>query len=87
MIEGPANQPELEEFFETKQKLSAQHLATEFGFFYVKVINQNELELALEDFYSPSIHPKILEIETESKSNADLLKLIKVRVTETLSVK
>ncbi|MEB2785464.1 2-succinyl-5-enolpyruvyl-6-hydroxy-3-cyclohexene-1-carboxylic-acid synthase [Algoriphagus persicinus] len=87
MIEGPANQPELEEFFETKQNLSAQHLATEFAFFYAKVINNEELKLALEDFYSPSIHPKILEIETESKSNADLLKLIKVRVTETLSVK
>ncbi len=33
LIDGPAKQPELEEFFETKQKLSANHLAEEFGFF------------------------------------------------------
>tara|TARA_R110000850_G_scaffold3928_1_gene18708 strand:+ start:15594 stop:17279 length:1686 start_codon:yes stop_codon:yes gene_type:complete len=80
LIEGPANQPELEEFFETKQSLSAQHLATEFGFFYAKVINQNELELALDDFYSPSIHPKILEIETSSPKNAEILKLVKEKI-------
>ena len=80
LIDGPANQPELEEFFETKQKLSAQHLATEFGFFYSKVVNHEELEASLEDFYEDSLHPKILEIETDSPKNAEILKSVKEKI-------
>ena len=77
LIDGPAKQPELEEFFETKQQLTAQHLATEFGFFYSKVVNQEELESALIDFYEPSLLPKILEIETSSPRNAEILMQVK----------
>ncbi|SEG03433.1 2-succinyl-5-enolpyruvyl-6-hydroxy-3-cyclohexene-1-carboxylic-acid synthase [Algoriphagus boritolerans] len=80
LIDGPAKQPELEEFFETKQKLSANHLAEEFGFFYIKVKNHQELESALIDFYEPSIHPKILEIETSSPKNAEILKQVKEKI-------
>lgn len=85
LIDGPKNQPELEEYFETKQKLNAQHLATEFGFFYSKVVNQEELEASLTDFYSDSIHPKILEIETSSPKNAEILKLVKEKITNHIS--
>lgn len=80
LIDGPAKQPELEEFFETKQMLSAHHLAEEFGFFYIKVKNQAELERALLDFYEPSIQPKILEIETSSPKNAAILKQVKEKI-------
>ncbi|MDR7131039.1 2-succinyl-5-enolpyruvyl-6-hydroxy-3-cyclohexene-1-carboxylate synthase [Algoriphagus sp. 4150] len=80
LIEGPSNQPELEEYFETKQTLSANHLATEFGFFYSKVVNQEELEASLVDFYSDSLHPKILEIETSSPKNAEILKSVKEKI-------
>ncbi|GAA0880008.1 2-succinyl-5-enolpyruvyl-6-hydroxy-3-cyclohexene- 1-carboxylic-acid synthase [Algoriphagus jejuensis] len=80
LIDGPAKQPELEEFFETKQKLTAKHLATEFGFFYSKVINQEELEASLKDFYEPGLHPKILEIETSSPKNAEILKEVKEKI-------
>lgn len=80
LIDGPAKQPELEEFFETKQMLSAHHLAEEFGFFYIKVKDQTELERALLDFYEPSIQPKILEIETSSPENAEILKQVKEKI-------
>jgi 2-succinyl-5-enolpyruvyl-6-hydroxy-3-cyclohexene-1-carboxylate synthase len=80
LIEGPAKQPELEEFFETKQQLSANHLAEEFGFHYIKVKTRDELESALSDFYEPSIHPKILEIETSSAKNAEILKQVKEKI-------
>ncbi len=84
LIDGPSRQPELQEFFETKQKLTAQHLATEFGFFYVKISNQSELEAALSDFYSPSVQPKILEIETSSPQNATLLDQIKKGIRQAI---
>lgn len=84
IIKGPNEQPELEEFFETKQKLSAQHLATEFGFFYTKVVNAEELDATLIDFYEESLHPKIVEIETESEHNTRLLKAIKDQISKSL---
>ncbi|WP_111670097.1 2-succinyl-5-enolpyruvyl-6-hydroxy-3-cyclohexene-1-carboxylic-acid synthase [Algoriphagus litoralis] len=84
LIDGPAKQPELEEFFETRQQLNANHLAEEFGFFYIKAKNKEELERALTDFYEPSIHPKILEIESSSAKNAEILKQIKAKVSAAL---
>jgi 2-succinyl-5-enolpyruvyl-6-hydroxy-3-cyclohexene-1-carboxylate synthase len=80
LIDGPAMQPELEEFFETRQKLTASHLAAEFGFEYQLVKNQEELDKALSNFYNPSLKPKILEIESSSAKNAEILKLVKEKV-------
>lgn len=77
MIDGPKKQPELEEYFETKQALTAENLAKEFQFNYTKVSDQKSLTEALQDFYSPSIHPKILEIESESSLNEQQLKKLK----------
>ncbi len=85
LIEGPSRQPELKEFFETKQTLTANHLATEFGFYYVKVVNQSELEHSLTDFYKASLHPKILEIETSSETNAAILRQVKSKVLDKLN--
>lgn len=80
LIDGPKDQLELEEYFETKQKLSAEHLATEFGFFYSKVINLEELEASLVDFYEDSLHPKIVEIESSSAKNAEIFKQVKAKI-------
>ncbi len=77
LIDGPAKQPELVEFFETKQALTAVHLAAEYGFHYAAVTNSEELETALVEFYEPSLQPKIIEIESSSSRNAEILKQIK----------
>ncbi|TDQ19412.1 2-succinyl-5-enolpyruvyl-6-hydroxy-3-cyclohexene-1-carboxylate synthase [Algoriphagus boseongensis] len=84
LIDGPAKQPELEEYFETKQRLTASHLAQEFGFHYDFAKNQEELENALKDFYQPSLQPKILEIETSSPKNAEILKKVKSKIQEAI---
>ena len=84
LIDGPAKQPELEEYFETKQKLNAYHLAQEFGFEYVLVKNELEIKHHLESFYSPSLKPKILEIETSSSKNAEILKSVKAKIKQAL---
>ncbi len=85
LINGPSSQPELEEYFETHQALSAANLAQEFGFGYQKVNNREGLENALADFYSPSDRPKILEIISESKKNAGILSGVKSKIQEALS--
>jgi 2-succinyl-5-enolpyruvyl-6-hydroxy-3-cyclohexene-1-carboxylate synthase len=84
LIEGPAKQQELEEYFETKQALNASHLAQEFGFNYSFVKNAEDLETALTDFYQPSLKPKLIEIETSSPKNTDALKLVKAKIQEAL---
>ena len=77
LIEGPAKQPELAEFFETKQALTAVHLAAEYGFYHAAITTSEVLESALEKFYEPSLQPKIIEIESSSSRNAEILKKIK----------
>lgn len=85
LIDGPAKQPELEEFFETRQKLNAKSLASEFGFQYTLVKNEEELESAMLKFYEPSLQPKIIEIESSSPKNAEILKQIKGSIAASLS--
>jgi 2-succinyl-5-enolpyruvyl-6-hydroxy-3-cyclohexene-1-carboxylate synthase len=77
LIDGPAKQPELVEFFETKQALTAVHLAAEYGFHYAAVTTSEELETALSEFYELSLQPKIIEITSSSSRNTEILKQIK----------
>jgi len=77
LIDGPAKQPELVEFFETQQALTAVYLAAEYGFHYAVVTTSEELETALSEFYEPSLQPKIIEITSSSSRNAEILKKIK----------
>ena len=84
LIDGPARQPELEEFFETKQALSAKSLAEEYGFGYASVMTSEQLESALLKFYEPSLQPKIIEIISDSPRNAAILKKIKGSISASL---
>lgn len=77
MINGPASQPELEEYFETFQRLDASFLAEEHDFEYYLVADEKSLADVLKDFYLPSVKPKIVEIISNSKTNAQVLKTIK----------
>ncbi len=70
VIDGPSKLPELNEYFETKQTLTAKHLAGEYGFNYYYCGNTEELKTSLEEFYKPFEKPVILEIETDGKTNA-----------------
>ena len=84
LINGPTKQPELEEYFETKQSLSAKSLASEYRFHYASVTTSEELESALLKFYEPSLQPKIIEIDSSSPRNADILKQIKGSISASL---
>lgn len=85
LIEGPSKQPELEEFFETKQALDAEHLCRELGFKYFRADNEHTLDEVLEGFFHKSIHPQILEIFSDSKTNAEILQVVKAQTKKLLS--
>ena len=77
LIKGPGEQEELEEYFETRQPLTAAATAEEFGLKYFHCSSKEALETALPDFLSEEGGPKLLEVETNSKVNAELLKRYK----------
>ncbi|CAA7388761.1 2-succinyl-5-enolpyruvyl-6-hydroxy-3-cyclohexene-1-carboxylic-acid synthase [Chryseobacterium fistulae] len=76
IIPGPgnANPNTLDEFIATKHHKSAEYPAKHFGFSYVKVEDEPTLDRVLENFFKPDIKPKILEVNTQGKNNADILK-------------
>ncbi|MCE7990631.1 MAG: 2-succinyl-5-enolpyruvyl-6-hydroxy-3-cyclohexene-1-carboxylic-acid synthase [Roseivirga sp.] len=77
MIKGPSDQPELAEYFETEQLLTAENTAKDFGMEYKKVGDREELGKALADFYQPGPTAKILEVETDSAQNTAIFKAYK----------
>ena len=75
LIEGPNQQPELEEYFETRQSLTAERSAQDFGMEYhqidlTEIGTYPLLEGYLADFYGRrSQHAKLLEIITDKHAN------------------
>lgn len=75
LIDGPRQQPELEEYFETHQARSARRTAEDFGMEYHQIdLTEPEtyplLATYLADFYGrESDHAKLLEIVTDPPVN------------------
>ncbi|PTB90852.1 2-succinyl-5-enolpyruvyl-6-hydroxy-3-cyclohexene-1-carboxylic-acid synthase, partial [Marivirga lumbricoides] len=61
MIPGPRDQPELENFFETKQTLNAQSLSNEFNIKHLEANSFEQLKANIELFLE-SEHTSLLEI-------------------------
>ena len=70
MIDGPRQQPELDEFFETRQALTAENTARDFNLRYYPVSSFTELDAALPVFFAAESGAAILEVFTDSKTNA-----------------
>ncbi len=80
MIDGPRRQPELEEYFETRQPLEAENTARDFGMAYQRInITQEaaseELTNVLSGFFTGgSQHAKLLEVVSDSPTNAKVFR-------------
>ncbi|UOQ71784.1 2-succinyl-5-enolpyruvyl-6-hydroxy-3-cyclohexene-1-carboxylic-acid synthase [Hymenobacter cellulosilyticus] len=70
LIDGPRQQPELEEFFETHQPLTAENTCRDFNLRYFTAGTFAELKLALSAFFAPVSGAALLEITTDSATNA-----------------
>ena len=75
LIDGPSQQPELEEYFETKQTLNAENTARDFKMHYQQINftasdTITTLTEALPEFYQENAgHAKLLEIVTTTSHN------------------
>jgi 2-succinyl-5-enolpyruvyl-6-hydroxy-3-cyclohexene-1-carboxylate synthase len=76
MIEGPDRLPELDEYFETEQPLTAENTAKDHKLEYHFCKKREEVENILPSFFSIS-KTSVLEIETDSKSNTELFRKFK----------
>lgn len=85
MIDGPRRQPELDEYFETRQSLEAENTARDFGMTYQRMdINQKAAPEELADSLSGFLtednqHAKLLEIVSDSLTNAKVFRQFKER--------
>lgn len=85
LIKGPSQQPELEEYFETEQRLSAKYLAEEFGLGYFSCQDLQSLQKAIPEFMASSGRTSILEIETDTVENKALYDQILNYVVQNLN--
>ncbi|OGX89250.1 2-succinyl-5-enolpyruvyl-6-hydroxy-3-cyclohexene-1-carboxylic-acid synthase [Hymenobacter lapidarius] len=85
LIDGPRQQPELEEFFETRQTLTSKNTARDFNLRYFPVSSFAELDAALPVFFAAETGAAILEIFTDSKTNAALFEEYRTAVKQAFS--
>lgn len=81
LIDGPAQLPELDEYFETHQSLNAKNTASDYGLDYYICRTREELNSALPQFFEPG-SAKILEIETNKNINQEVYKSFNKTIKE-----
>lgn len=74
VIDGPREQKEREEFFETSIKHEFSNLAKHFDLNYFSARDENELSKVWKDFLELSNRPSVLEIFTDAELSADTFK-------------
>ena len=82
MIKGPASQPELEEYFETRQHLNARLLCEEFGFEYLLCDKKSKVKNYISRLLEDDGNPRLLEIETQGDVNQQILDAFKAGFNE-----
>ncbi|GAA4450722.1 2-succinyl-5-enolpyruvyl-6-hydroxy-3-cyclohexene- 1-carboxylic-acid synthase [Nibrella saemangeumensis] len=82
MIDGSAQQPELETYFETEQPLSGRASAEEAGIDYRSCRTTDELLAALTGFFDKGSTARLLEVFTDKRVNADMFQPYKAQVKQ-----
>jgi 2-succinyl-5-enolpyruvyl-6-hydroxy-3-cyclohexene-1-carboxylate synthase len=82
LIDGPANLPELEDYFETRHQRTAEYICLENKIEYHSVSSFKGIQEALNSFYEPSTHAKVLEVFTDPEINQKEYKKLKEYIHE-----
>lgn len=72
IIDGPNKQPEVGEYFETKQNSTAEYFCKENDVEYVKASDETSLENALNMLHQKFSRPVVIEVEVDGSRNADV---------------
>ncbi len=79
MIPGPRSQPEMDEYFITRQELDARNTAKDFGMDYRLVRDRNSLAQALAEMINRK-GLRLLEVETSTKINQEVFDKVKSEI-------
>ncbi|MBY0433560.1 MAG: 2-succinyl-5-enolpyruvyl-6-hydroxy-3-cyclohexene-1-carboxylic-acid synthase, partial [Cyclobacteriaceae bacterium] len=82
LIDGPAGLPEADEFFITRQSLTAKSLATEFGFEYVSAEAGN-----IPAVLKSSGKTKIIEYDSTQSLNKEIFQKFKEQIKQVYETK
>jgi 2-succinyl-5-enolpyruvyl-6-hydroxy-3-cyclohexene-1-carboxylate synthase len=77
LIDGPSNLEEKDQYFVTKQKLTAANLAQEFGFDYLKLDAARKIKNLVKDFFEFEGKNKILEVVSDQKTSKETFEQFK----------
>lgn len=80
MIDGPGTLPESNEYFVTRQNLTAKKLCEEFGFTYLHIENEQKIKNTLTDFFEFDGTTKILELESDIDTNKNIFTALKEKI-------
>lgn len=80
MLDGPAQLPESDEYFVTRQSLHARKLCEEFGFEYLNLDNRRKLKNLMKDFFDFDGRTKILELQSDAQINKTVFDKMKQKM-------
>lgn len=80
LIDGPSHLPEADEYFVTRQPLSAKHLCEEYGFEYISVTRPEEIQTGIEKLFSPGNTVKIMELKGSVSDNVSIFEAFKSHI-------
>jgi len=73
ILPGDKQTKNFKTYFETKHQLTAVQLCDMYQLEYVSASNETEITLALQNFFTTSDRPKVLEVFTPSEVNDEIL--------------
>jgi 2-succinyl-5-enolpyruvyl-6-hydroxy-3-cyclohexene-1-carboxylate synthase len=82
LLDGSKGQPEMEEYFETRQPLLAENAAKEYGLTYFHCNSKADLQKHLPAFFDSTGGAKLLEIETNPETNAEVYAQFKAMIRQ-----
>jgi 2-succinyl-5-enolpyruvyl-6-hydroxy-3-cyclohexene-1-carboxylate synthase len=82
LIDGPAALPEADEYFVSRQRLTAKQLCAEFGIEHLVLDNRKKIKNHLASFFEMGNTPKILEIESDVTTNKAIFEAFKKKLKE-----
>lgn len=80
VLDGPSSTPEADEYFITRQKLNAEKLCEEFDFDHLQPSHAGEMSIVLKDFLTFNGRTKVLELETNTLLNKQVLEKLKLKI-------
>ena len=83
MIDGPARQPELERYFETRHSYTAERTAADSGLLYLRIDHRNDVERSMK-LIRESQTAVVVEFLTDPEVNASVFQGLKRYMNENL---